>query len=69
VRLALIASAALFLVSALHSADTSQAAKLDPKFAADSAGSYLLDRNRIIDIGPMDEMGGDLVFLDSQTLR
>ena len=68
-RLALIASAALFLVSALHSTDTSQAAKLDPKFAADSAGSYLLDRNRIIDIGPMDEMGGDLVFLDSQTLR
>ena len=68
-KLGLIASAALFLVSALHPADTSRAAKLDPKFAAECAGSYALDKNHIIDIGPMDEMGGDLVFLDSQTLR
>jgi dienelactone hydrolase len=28
-----------------------------------------LDKDHIIDVGPMDEMGGDLVFLDSQTLR
>ena len=68
-RLALIANAALFVVSALHSADTSRAAKLDHKLAAECAGSYALDKNHIIDIGPMDEMGGDLVFLDSQTLR
>ena len=68
-KLGLIASAALFLVSALHPADTSRAAKLDPNFAAECAGSYALDKNHIIDIGPMDEMGGDLVFLDSQTLR
>ncbi len=68
-KLARTASAALFLVSALHSADTSQASKLDPKFATECAGSYALDKNHIIDIGPMDEMGGDLVFLDSQTLR
>ncbi len=57
------------MVSALHSADTSRAAKLDHKLAAECAGSYALDKNHIIDIGPMDEMGGDLVFLDSQTLR
>jgi dienelactone hydrolase len=69
VRLALIASAALFLVSALHSAEISRAAKLDPELATECAGSYALDKNHIINIGPMDEMGGDLVFLDSQTLR
>jgi uncharacterized protein len=67
--LALIASAALFLVSTSHPVDTSQAAKLDPKLAAECAGSYALDKNHIIDIGPMDEMGGDPVFLDLQTLR
>jgi dienelactone hydrolase len=44
-------------------------AKLDGKLAAECAGSYALGKDHIIDIGPMDEMGGDLVFLDSQTLR
>ncbi|HEY5992774.1 MAG TPA: prolyl oligopeptidase family serine peptidase [Candidatus Udaeobacter sp.] len=56
-------------MSASRAADTSRTTKLDPKLAAECAGSYALDKNHIIDIGPMDEMGGDLVFLDSQTLR
>jgi uncharacterized protein len=69
VRLVLVVIVGLFLVSASRAADTSRTTKLDPKLAAECAGSYALDKNHIIDIGPMDEMGGDLVFLDSQTLR
>lgn len=37
--------------------------------ARDYRGSYAIDDDRIIDIGPMDELGGQLVFLDSKTLR
>lgn len=33
------------------------------------AGSYQLGRGRVIDLGPMDEQGGLLVFLDQKTLR
>jgi len=69
VRLVLVVIVGLFLVSAARAADTSRTTKLDPKPAVECAGSYALDKNHIIDIGPMDEMGGDLVFLDSQTLR
>jgi dienelactone hydrolase len=69
VRLVLVVIVGLFLVSASRAADTSRTTKLDRKLAAEYAGSYALDKNHIIDIGPMDEMGGDLVFLDSQTLR
>ena len=43
--------------------------KLDAKLAAEYAGSYALAKDQIIDIGPMGEMGGDLVFLNSKTLR
>jgi uncharacterized protein len=43
--------------------------KLDAKLAAECAGSYALAKDQIIDIGPVGEMGGDLVFLDSKTLR
>ncbi len=68
-RLVLVVIVGLFLVSAARAADTSRTTKLDPKPAVECAGSYALDKNHIIDIGPMDEMGGDLVFLDSQTLR
>jgi hypothetical protein len=42
---------------------------LDAKLAAQYAGSYALAKDQIIDIGPMGEMGGDLVFLNSKTLR
>jgi len=45
------------------------AKRLDSKLAAEYAGSYALARNQVIDIGPMDELGGDLVFLDSKSLR
>jgi dienelactone hydrolase len=43
--------------------------KLDPKLAAECAGSYALAKDQIIDIGPVGEMEGDLVFLNSKTLR
>ena len=43
--------------------------KLDAKLAAAYAGSYALAKDQVIDIGPMGEMGGDLVFLNSKTLR
>jgi dienelactone hydrolase len=42
---------------------------LDAKLAVECAGSYALAEDQIIDIGPMGEMGGDLVFLNSKTLR
>jgi pimeloyl-ACP methyl ester carboxylesterase len=69
VRLVLVVTVVLFRVLASPAADAPRAARLDPKFATECAGSYALDKNHVIDIGPMDEMGGDLVFLDSQTLR
>ncbi|MEO6260770.1 MAG: hypothetical protein ABIP63_10485, partial [Thermoanaerobaculia bacterium] len=43
--------------------------KLDARLAREYAGSYRLDAHHIIDLGPMDEMGGDLAFLDQKTLR
>jgi len=49
--------------------NTEPAKKPDSKLFAEYAGSYALAKDRIIDIGPMDEIGGDLVFLDSKTLR
>lgn len=52
------------------------AATADPVFlptdavlAREYAGSYELRRGHVIDIGVMDELGGDLVFLDQKTLR
>jgi len=42
---------------------------LDAKLAAEYTGSYALAKDQIIDVGPMGEMEGDLVFLDSKTLR
>jgi dienelactone hydrolase len=69
VRLALFFLAGLIGMSSVLAGDPAPTAKLDAKLAAGCAGSYALDKNHIIDIGPMDEMGGDLVFLDSQTLR
>ena len=50
-------------------ANSGPVTKLDAKLAAEYAGSYALAKDQIIDIGPMGEMGGDLVFLDSKTLR
>src|SRR5438128_5177463 len=69
VRLALLLFVGVIGLSIGQAAEIGPASKLDRKVAAECAGSYALDKNHIIDIGPMDEMGGDLVFLDSQTLR
>jgi len=69
VRLALVLFVGVFGLSIGQAAEIGPASKVDHKLAAECAGSYTLDKNHIIDIGPMDEMGGDLVFLDSQTLR
>lgn len=41
----------------------------DPSIAREIAGSYRINAQHIIDIGPMDEVGGDLTFLDHSTLR
>ena len=68
-RLALFFLACLIVSSAMRAAEPTPTTKLDGTLAAECAGSYALDKNHVIDIGPMDEMGGDLVFLDSQTLR
>src|SRR5437667_11689473 len=69
VRLALVLFVVVTGFSIGQAAEIGPASKLDHKLPAECAGSYALDKNHIIDIGPMDEMGGDLVFLDSQTLR
>src|SRR5437879_8719087 len=69
VRLALFLFVVVVGVSTGQAAGIGPPSKLDHKLAAECTGSYALDKNHIIDIGPMDEMGGDLVFLDSQTLR
>jgi dienelactone hydrolase len=69
VRLALLFFVGVIALSAVRAAETGPAAKLDAKFAVECAGSYALAKDQIIDIGPMGEMGGDLVFLDSKTLR
>jgi uncharacterized protein len=69
VRLALVLFVVVVGFSIGQAAEIGPPSKLDHKLAAECAGSYALDKNHIIDIGPMDEMGGDLVFLNSQTLR
>jgi len=68
-RLAWSLALALIVVPLGRAAELAPAAKLDLKLAAECAGSYGLAKDHIIDIGPMGEMGGDLVFLDSKTLR
>jgi dienelactone hydrolase len=40
-----------------------------PALVRELAGSYQLAPGRIVDMGPMDEMGGQLVWLDNQTRR
>jgi dipeptidyl aminopeptidase/acylaminoacyl peptidase len=68
VRLLLIFFVGLVGVSA-WAGNPELAKNLNAKLAAECAGSYALGNDQIIDIGPMDEIGGDLVFLDSKTLR
>lgn len=41
----------------------------DPAIARRHAGSYEFAPGHVVDIGPMDELGGLLVFLDQKTLR
>src|SRR6266567_2187144 len=53
----------------MRAAEPTPATKLDGTLAVECAGSYALAEDHIIDVGPMGEMGGDLVFLDSKTLR
>ena len=43
-----------------------QANNMDDNFRA--AGSYQIAAGHVIDIGPMDEMGGMLIFIDQKTL-
>src|SRR5438876_553221 len=69
VRLALFFLVGLIAPWSVRAADAASFTKLDAKLAAECAGSYALAKDHIIDIGPMGEMGGDLVFLDSKTLR
>jgi len=67
VRLALVLLIGIVVVG--RATEPTLGTKLDPKLAVECAGSYALAEDHIIDIGPMGEMGGDLVFLDSKTLR
>ncbi|HXI12408.1 MAG TPA: alpha/beta fold hydrolase [Thermoanaerobaculia bacterium] len=59
----------LFILSILAAAGQPEFPSIEPALARAYAGSYQLSRDRIIDIGPMDEVGGDLIFLDHATLR
>src|SRR2546425_9283403 len=69
VRLALLLFVGVIGLSIGQAAEIGPGSKLDGKLAAEFTESYARDNSHIIDIGPMDEMGGDLVFVDSQTLR
>ena len=42
---------------------------VSPALVRELAGSYQLAPGRIVDMGPMDEGGGQLVYLDNQTRR
>ena len=46
-----------------------QAGTINPADSALYAGSYQIAPKHVIDMGPMDEAGGLLVFLDQKTLR
>lgn len=65
----LISALLLLSTTALGASEATPPAPLDPHVALELAGSYQLSSSHVIDLGPFDELGGDLAFLDQKTLR